>query len=231
MKISKFIKRIAALAMIPAIVGIQTGYAAQTEDQRKPVRVLILPKFEIGAMTGDFPGEAQFFYEEYLAGGDTYVIDGCPDPIELYYRDGVALCLAGQGKVAAALNTSAVLSDTRFDFSDAYILSVGCGGMAEGYGVMGDVCVMSAAVDFDLGHHADPREMSNGTETTWFHDESFDGSAVIRLDQGLTDRVYSLIRDIPLQTTDRTVSFLRKEYPGEAWADRPPQVIRGTSVT
>ncbi len=103
--------------------------------------------------------------------------------------------------------------------------------MAEGYGVMGDVCVISAAVDFDLGHHADPREMSDGTETTWFHDESFDGSAVIRLDQGLTDRVYSLIRDIPLQTTDRTVSFLRKEYPGEAWADRPPQVIRGTSVT
>ncbi len=231
MKISKTIRRITAFAMILMVACMQRGYSSQMADQRKPVRVLILPKFEIGAMAGDFPGEAQYFYEEYLIGCDTYVVNGCPDAIGLYYKDGVALCLVGQGKVTAALNTAAVLSDTRFDFSNAYILSVGCGGVAEGYGVMGDVCVISAAVDFDLGHRADPREMSIGTETTWFHDESFDDSAVIRLDQGLTDHVYSLVKDVSLQTTDQTVRFLRREYPDEAWADRQPQVMRGTSVT
>ena len=77
----------------------------------------------------------------------------------MYYKDGVALCPVGQGKVTAALNTAAVLSDARFDFSEAYVLSVGCGGAAEGYGILGDVFVISAAVDFDLGHSADPREM------------------------------------------------------------------------
>ncbi len=66
MKISKFIKRIAALAMIPAIVGIQTGYASQMEDQRKPVRVLILPKFEIGAIAGIFPERHSFFMRNTL---------------------------------------------------------------------------------------------------------------------------------------------------------------------
>ena len=217
--------------MLLMVAGMQSGYSSQATDQRKHVRVLILPKFEIGAMTGDFPGEAQYFYEEYLAGGETYVVNGCPGAIGLYYRDGVALCLVGQGKVTAALNTAAVLSDTRFDFSDAYILSVGCGGAAEGYGVMGDVFVISTAVDFDLGHRADPREMSIETETTWFHDGSFDDSAVIRLDQDLTDHVYSRVKDVSLQTTDQTVRFLRREYPDEAWADRQPQVMRGTSVT
>ena len=182
-------------------------------------------------MTGDFPGEAQYFYEAYLAGGDAYRIAGSPDTIELYYKNGIALCLAGQGKVSAALNTAAVLSDPRFDFSDAYILSVGCGGVSEGYGILGDVFVISAAADYDLGHHADPRELDGKSETTWFHDESFDGSAVIRLDQDLTDRVFRLIQDIPLQTTDLTVAFLQGEYPDEEWANRQPRIMRGTSVT
>ena len=231
MKVSEAIKRIAAFAVTLLIIRALAGCSSQAADPRNPVQVLILPKFEVDAMTGDFPGEAQCFYEEYLAGGDRYQIDGCPDTIELYYKNGVALCPVGQGKVAAALNTAAVLSDTRFDFSDAYVLSVGCGGAAEGYGIFGDVCVISAAVDFDLGHRADPREMETETETTWFHDESFDSSAVIRLDQELTDRVYSLIKDVPMETTEQTVRFLQKEYPGEAWADRQPQIMRGTSVT
>ena len=231
MKISKVLKRIAASVAVLMIAGMQPGFSSQIADQRKHVQVLILPKFEIGAMAGDFPGEAQDFYEEYLVGGDTYAMNGCPGEIGLYYKDGVALCPVGQGKVAAALNTAAVLSDVRFDFSDAYILSVGCGGVAEGYGVMGDVFVISAAVDFDLGHRADPREMQTGSETTWFHDGSFDESAVVRLDPGLADRVYSLVKDVSLQTTDLTVNFLRREYPDEVWANRQPQVMRGTSVT
>ena len=230
MKISETIRRIAVLAAIALAAVMPAVRPAQAEDQRIPVRVLILPKFEVGAMTGDFPGEAQYFYEEYLAGGETYTVAGIPDAIELYYRDGVAMCLVGQGKVSAALNTAAVLSDPRFDLSDAYVLAVGCAGVSEGYGILGDVFVISAAADFDLGHHADPRE-TGGSDTTWFHDEGFDATAVVRLDPDLTDRAYALVRDVQLETTENTVGFLRSEYPGEAWADRPPQVLRGTSVT
>lgn len=233
MKISKTIKRISAVALILVIACMmQAGSSVQAEDLGKPVRILILPKFEIGTMAGDFPGEAQYFYEEYLAEGcEAYTLNGCPGTIEMYYKDGVALCAVGQGKVSAALNAAAVLADTRFDFSDAYILSVGCGGAAEGYGILGDVFVISAAADFDLGHRADPREMSVGTETTWFHDESFDGTAVLRLDPDLTDRAYSRVKDLSLQTTEQTVKFLRGEYPEEEWANRQPKVLRGTSVT
>lgn len=43
--------------------------------------------------------------------------------------------------------------------------------------------------------------------------------------------MYEQIKDIPLQTTDKTERFLQREYPGEAWADRQPQIMYGTSVT
>ena len=177
-----------------------------------------------------FPVKAGI-YENYLAGGDVYEVSGCPDTNRLYYKDGTALCLLGQGKVSAAINTTAVLSDERFDFSNAYILSVGCAGTAEGYGIFDDVFVITAAADYDLGHQADPREMSEATDTTWFHDESFDASTFIMLDSGLMDRVFAKVKDIPLETTEKTIQFLEKEYPGEAWAKRQPMVLRGTTLT
>ncbi len=218
MKSDKLRKISIALIMLFVILFTQPGCSLQQQDKKIPVRVLILPKFEQGEMAGDFPGEAQYLYEEYLAGGDVYEIAGVPDTNRLYYRNGVAMFLLGQGKVNAALNTSAVLSDRRFDFSDAYILCVGCGGAAKGYGTFGDVFVISEAVDFDLGHRADSREVGDKTGTTWFHDESLDDSAVVRLDPDLTDRVYDMLKNVHLETTEKTADFLRREYHGEAWA-------------
>ena len=51
--------------------------------------------------------------------------------------DGVAFCVLGMGKVNAALTTMAVLSDGRFDYSQAYILSTGCAGSTAETTVMG----------------------------------------------------------------------------------------------
>ena len=36
---------------------------------------------------------------------------------------------------------------------------------------------------------------------------------------------------VPVKTTENSVNFLKKEYPGEAWAQRQPQVLRGTSLS
>ena len=123
-----------------------------TNDDKIHVKVLILPKFEVGEMSGDFPGEAQYYYEEYVEGGDVYDLENGTEGTKIYVKDDIALCLVGEGKVNSTLNTTALLSDERFDFSDAYILSTGCAGSAYEYGVMGDVYVISSAVDFDLGH-------------------------------------------------------------------------------
>ena len=49
-----------------------TEAAAEEADAADPIsiKVLILPKFENGEMTGDFPGEAQYYYDAYVKDGD-----------------------------------------------------------------------------------------------------------------------------------------------------------------
>ena len=84
---------------------------------------------------------------------------------------------------------------------------------------------------YDLGHHADPREMTGDPGTTWFHDESYDDIAVIRTDPALTTHVYNMVKDTSLETTELTAEYMRKSFPGEEWADRQPRVLLGTSVT
>ncbi len=195
------------------------------------IRVLLMPKFEIDGMAGDFPGEAQYYYERYAAGGEEYTVAGGFEGSILYVKDGVALYMPGMGKANAALSTMAVLSDSRFDFSNAYVISTGCGGSARDIGVMGDVCIVSSAVDYDLGHHADARELRDGTVTTWFHDASYDDASYLPLNRELTDRVYTLVRDIPLQTTERTRKYMLASFDNAAWAGRDPKVLRGTTVT
>lgn len=205
-----------------------------SEQEKIPVRVLILPKFEVGEIEGDFPGEAQYYYEHFLKGGEVYEIPAGTEGSRLYVKDGVGLYIVGMGKVSAALGTMAVLSDSRFDFSDSYIISTGCSGSAPVYSVMGDVFVITTAVDYDLGHHADFRDMFEGTEesaATWFHDPTYDEMAAVRLNKDLTDRVYELVRDVPVETTERTRNFMSRAFDGADWAVRDPKVLRGTTVS
>ena len=206
----------------------KTGPAA---GGKIPVRVLILPKFEIGEMTGDAPGEAQHFYENMFTDSDEYTIPGLGDGAVMYVKDGRALCLAGVGKVDSALRTAAILSDERFDFSDAYIISVGCGGSSEGYSVMGDTVIITGIVDYDLGHQADPREMKDPDRPTWFHDDTLEGCASLVPDRDLTDRVYELTKDIKLDSTELTREAMRETFGGEKWAQRGPKVLKGADVT
>ena len=195
------------------------------------VKVLILPKFEVGEMAGDVPGEAQYYFEQYLTDAEVFDIPNGADRAGLYYKDGVALSLTGMGKVGAALSTMAILSDSRFDYSEAYIIATGCAGSSAGTTVMGDVFVITSAVDYDLGHHADGREIADPDGTTWFHDTDYDDSAAVFLDRDLTDKVYELVKDTPVETTERTRNFMRAAFDGADWALRDPQVLKGTSVS
>ena len=229
----------AAAAILALILLLSAGtvparadsVSEENEMAKIPVKVLILPKFEVGGVSEGFPGEAQLYYKHYLEGAESYEIPGGAEESRLYVRDGVALYLLGVGKVGAALSTMAVLSDSRFDFSQAYILSVGCAGSAEGSTVMGDVFVVTAAVDYDLGHRVDSSELADPSSPTWFHDVSFNDIAVIRLNPDLMDKVYALVRDVSLATTERTREYMRAAFGGAEWATRDPKVLRGTTVT
>ena len=194
------------------------------------IKVLILPKFVLGEEASEKTGEMKLYYEKFFEGAKTLEVRGNAYP--LFVKDKMAMCLSGMGKVSSALTLSAVLSDPRLDFSDSYILSTGCGGGACGYATMGDVVIASAVVDLDIGHTADIRDMEDKEKTaTWFVDESFSNLGFTIMDKSLVDRVYEITKDIALDTTDRTMDILSKEFPGQKWAQRRPAVIKGTSVT
>ena len=221
--------RKALIFLLIAFTFISSAVAA--DDGAIPVKVLILPKFENGEMAGDFPGEAQYYYEEYLIGSDEYDIKGGTPGSKLYVKDGVALYVTGMGKINTAMSLNSILLDPRFDFSDCYFISTGCAGSATEYSVMGDVFVITAAIDYDLGHHADPREMENPDAPTWFHDASYDSSSYKLLDQDLMDSIYSLVKDVELETTEKTRAFMAAAFDNAEWATRDPEVLLGTTVT
>ncbi len=193
------------------------------------IKVLILPKFELSGLSGDYPGEAQFYYKTYLQGAEIYKIRGCKAP--LCVKNGVALIVTGMGKINASVTLMAVLTDSRFDFSEAYVFSTGCAGSAVGYGTMGDVYVITATIDFDLGHHADARELTTDRAETWFHDKMYDDTAYRILNQELCSKIYNLVKDVSLQTTEQTRRFMAENFNNADWAIRDPKVLKGTAVT
>lgn len=195
------------------------------------IKILILPKFEVGKMSGDAPGEAQHYYEEYLEGGKEYEFKGSFENNRLYVKDGVALCIAGLAKVNAAITLMALLTDNRFDFSEAYVMSTGCCGAAYERGVMGDVYLATSCIDYDMGHKIDSTELSGEKFTTWIHDESYDSSAYKPLNKALIDKIYNLVKDIKLKTTEKTRTCMASAFDNAEWAVRNPKVIKGAIVT
>lgn len=225
-------KKLIAVLLV-AILFVPAMLVSAFAEAQPPIEIkaLILPKFEAGEMAGDFPGEAQLYYEAYCKDGEAYSIQGGLDDNKLYVKDGVALYVTGMGKVQSALSLNAILLDDRFDFSKAYFISTGCAGSSYEYGVMGDVFVITAAMDFDLGHHADIRDLSEGAETTWFRDPSYDSSSHKILNPELMDKVYNLVKDVKIETTEKTKAFMAAAFDSAEWAVRDPQVLRGTTAT
>ena len=224
-------KLLVLLVLFISVFSFVFAEGAMEREEKIEIKVLILPKFEIGEMAGDFPGEAQYYYEEYVMGGDEYDISGSFEGNKLYVKDGVALYVTGMGKVNSAISVTSILLDDRFDFSSTYILSTGCAGSATDYTVMGDVFVITSCIDYDLGHHADPRDMTEQSLTTWFYDEGYNSSSFKLLNQDLCERVFQLTKDTKLSTTEKTREAMARSFDGEEWAIRDPEVRKGTTVS
>ena len=95
------------LLLIIAFALICAGCLPAAESGGKPaLRVLIIPKFEIGEIAGDFPGEAQLFYERYCPGCEEIAVPHMPATAHFYMNadNGVGILVTGSGKTAAGLS-------------------------------------------------------------------------------------------------------------------------------
>lgn len=145
----------------------------------------------------------------------------------------LVLLITGAGKTAAGLSSMAVFASDAFDFTDTLIVSVGCGGGSTGTCVFGDVILVTAACDLELGHHTGRLELKDPAKgLTWFpEDHTFIDYKCKILNPELSETAYSLIKDTPLRTTEISKRVLAENFPGEKWAERAPRVLKGTAVT
>lgn len=217
--------------LIILMIIVQSMMLTSCTASAEKIKVLILPKFEVGEMTGDDPGEAQFYYDEYCKGGEEYEIDLGSETGTLYVKDGVMLFVCGMTKVNSALNVDTLLKDERFDFSDAYIIGTGCAGAATGRSVMGDVCLASAIVDYDIGHRVDKSELTEKSSSVWFKDDTLGDTRYRELNSELIEKAYNLTKDVKLETTELTSKEMKESFDNAKWALRNPQVLKGTCVT
>ena len=72
-----------------------------------------------------------------------------------------------------------------------------CGGVSTGSFIFGDVVLVTAACDFELGHNTGRGELEDAeSEHTWFPLDSLSDYSVEQLNAELYDKVYPMIRDL-----------------------------------
>lgn len=174
------------------------------------------------------------FYEEYCPGCEEVAIPHMPPTAHFYYNEdsGVGLLVTDSGKTAASLSLMAVLSSELYDSSDTTIVSVGCAGGSAEQCTLGDVILVTAVCDYDLGHHVDAHErMRSGTRVMWFPDDSFADYEYKLLNADLCRKTFELIRDCPLQTTEEAKAVMAENFPVMEEEDLLPAVRKGTALT
>lgn len=230
MKTRKFITIIIAALLLVAVILS----SCSASGKKTALKAIIITKFEVDEMAGDFPGEAQLFYEKYCADCGETEIPSMPPTGHFYVNEdnGVGLLVTGSGKTAAALTLMAVLSSGLYDYSDTYIVSVGCGGGSAECCMLGDVVLITEVCDYDLGHHVDTHEKrKTNSRIMWFPDDSYADYEFKKLNKDLYGEVYEIIRDVPLRTTEQSKTVMRENFPDRDESELLPSVKKGTALT
>ena len=192
--------------------------------------------FEVGADTGDQPGELQYWVERdrldrvypLAAGYHAARMNG----------DGEMAILTGQGTAHAAATIMALGLDPRFDFSHAYWLIAGIAGGSPDRVSLGSAAWARWVVDGDLGYEIDAREIPPDWTTGYVplrKSKPFDPPAapldgqVYALNASLAEWAFNLTRSTPLADSDK-LREIRTHFDGAA-AQRPPFVTMGDEIS
>ena len=210
--------------------------ASMAKTNPIPVKVVVVAMFEVGADTGDTPGELQYWVErDHL--DRVYPLPAGYHAVRMNNAGEMAV-LTGPGTAHAAATIMALGLDPRFDLTHAYWLIAGISGGSPQRISLGSAAWARWVVDGDLGYEIDAREIppdwSTGKlplrKTRPFEQpaEPLPGQ-VYELNASLAEWAYGLTRDVPLPDSDKLKASARP-FDGAA-AQRPPFVTMGDEVS
>lgn len=119
-------------------------------------KVLVVATFEVGADTGDTPGEFQFWAERQQL-TESIVVPGLDHPVMFNPTTGVYGVVSGT-TVRAGLQIQALGLDSRFDLSRSYWLVNGIAGVSPLVAAEGSAAWARYVVDGDIAYEIDTRE-------------------------------------------------------------------------
>src|SRR5580700_11652991 len=142
--------KVAAVLFFGVLTALVAPSASsQATDPPIPIKVVVVTMFEVGADTGDRPGELQYWVERNHL--DTIL----PFPQAYHHlrmnRDGVLAVLTGMGTAKAAGSIMALGLDPRFDLRKAYWIVAGIAGVHHADASLGSAAWAEWVVDGDLG--------------------------------------------------------------------------------
>ena len=211
-------------------------------SQATPIKVVVVSMFEQGAVTGDRPGEFQYWVER------TPLPTKHSFPAGLYplysNADGVLGICVGGGIANATASIMALGLDPRFDLTDAYFLIAGIAGGDPQDTSLGSAVWANHVVDGDLIYEIDSREIPadwpygiiplGGSEPADTPEDIATGWSLntihFALNSQLADWAYSLTRNTALQDTPEMAAF-RARYNHTPAGQLPPSVSRGDTLS
>jgi purine nucleoside permease len=225
-----------ALLSVLCVLCVCSSLHARAQQKPWPIRAVIVTTFEIGADTGDIPGEFQFWVErEHLDEildfpGGTHTIRTNRDHTLLGIVSGTTLVNATASMMALGL-------DPRFDLTHAYFLINGIAGVDPQTASIGSAAWANFVVN-DVAREIDPREapadwpygiFPNGAHepnpptvppNNWMR------SNLYTLNPKLTAWAFAQTKNLNLGD-DPTVAAFRAGFTNYPNARRPPFVLIG----
>jgi purine nucleoside permease len=201
-----------------------------------PVKVVVVAMFEVGADTGDAPGELQYWVERDRL-DRVYPLPAGYHAVRMNGACEMAV-LTGPGTAHAAASIMALGLDRRFDLTHAYWLIAGIAGGSPERISLGSAAWARWVVDGDLGYDIDAREIPPDWSTGKLplrKTRPFEPPAepqpgqVYELNGKLAQWAYALTRDVLLPDSEE-LKAERAAFDGAA-AQKPPFVTMGDEVS
>jgi purine nucleoside permease len=223
---------------LPLVFLLVFALAAAAAAKPRPiaVKVVVVAMFEVGADTGDVPGELQHWVErDHL--DRIYPLSAGYHAVRMN-GEGEMAVLTGQGTAHAAATLMALGLDPRFDLSHAYWIVAGIAGATPERASLGSAVWARWVVDGDLGYEIDGREIPPDWSTGYVplrKTRPFEEPAaplegqVFALNRDLAQWAFHLTRTTPLADSEH-LRKIRASFDGAA-ANRPPFVTMGDELS